>query len=411
MIDPLKIHESPVIDNRISGHEFHAYNPYVNSSLGYNDEIRIPIQQQDLIVLPCESYLLIEGRCNIKYNNDINKSSRLENNAIAFLFTEIRYELNGIEIDRCKNVGITSTLKNYISLGHSKSQELAKAGWCYEKWKSLNETVTSFSFCVPLYMILGFSEDYKRVITCGRHELILIRAKDDKNAIVSEHQFVEEPKIELTKIQWMMKHITLDESTKLQFLHLLQRDKPISMSFRSWELHEYPLLPETQNHTWAVKASTQLEKPRYIIFAFQTNRKNDFKKVSTKFDHCFLRDIKLHLNSDFYPYDKLNLNFQTNQTTILYDMYTRFKKSYYNLSDLSDSAPLLSMDSFFNDIGPIVVIDCSHQNETVKSGTVDVKIEFECASNIPPNTCAYCLILHDRIVEYSPLSSIVRKLL
>ena len=49
--------------------------------------------------------------------------------AICYLFDEIRYELNGIEIDRCKNVGITSTIKDYISLTHGQSYIMKNAGW------------------------------------------------------------------------------------------------------------------------------------------------------------------------------------------------------------------------------------------------------------------------------------------
>jgi len=32
------------------------------------------------------------------------------------MFHEIRYELNGVDIDRNRNVGITSIIKNYVSL-------------------------------------------------------------------------------------------------------------------------------------------------------------------------------------------------------------------------------------------------------------------------------------------------------
>jgi len=44
----------------------------------------------------------------------------IRNNCVAFIFDEIRYELNGVEIDRSKNVGITSTFKNYVSLSYDK---------------------------------------------------------------------------------------------------------------------------------------------------------------------------------------------------------------------------------------------------------------------------------------------------
>lgn len=59
---------------------------------------------------------------------------------------------------------------------------------------------------------------------------------------------------------------------------------------------------------------------------------------------------------------------------------------------------------------PFIVLDCSRQNEMLKSGVVDIRVHFQTNENIPPSTTAYCLIIHDRIVEYKPLSGIVRKL-
>jgi len=67
--------------------------------------------------------------------------------------------------------------------------------------------------------------------------------------------------------------------------------------------------------------------------------------------------------------------------------------------------------SRFSTNEPIVVIDCARQNESIKSATVDVRIEFDCKENIPANTTAYCLILHDRVVEYCSLSNVVRKIM
>jgi len=51
----------------------------------------------------------------------------------------------------------------------------------------------------------------------------------------------------------------------------------------------------------------------------------------------------------------------------------------------------------------LLVIDCVRQNEFIKSATVDVRKEFDCKENVLANTTAYCLILHDRVVEYCPV--------
>jgi len=93
----------------------------------------------------------------------------LGNNCVAFIFDEIRYELNGVEIDRNRNVGITSILKNYVTVSSDRSVILRNAGW-----DALTTAAGYFNFCVPLYVLLGFCEDYKRVVINARHELILI---------------------------------------------------------------------------------------------------------------------------------------------------------------------------------------------------------------------------------------------
>jgi len=47
---------------------------------------------------------------------------------IAFMFDEIRYELDGVEIDCSRNVGITSTLKLYVTMSSERSVIARNAG-------------------------------------------------------------------------------------------------------------------------------------------------------------------------------------------------------------------------------------------------------------------------------------------
>jgi len=109
-----------------------------------------------------------------------------------------------------------------------------------------------------------------------------------------------------------MPHVMLNEVNKLSMLRVLESERFLSMSFRSWNLYEYPLLQSTTKYLWAVKTMTQLEKPRFVIFALQTGRKNIMSQDSNIFDHCLLNNVKLYLNSEFYPYDNLNLDFDKN---------------------------------------------------------------------------------------------------
>ena len=122
-------------------------------------------------------------------------------------------------------------------------------------------------------------------------------------------------------------------------------------------------------------------------------------------DHCQLKNVKVYLNSQSYPYGNLNLKMDQAQYALLYNMYAQFKTSYY---DRNAPDPLLSRTDS-KDHTPLIAIDCSKQCESLKSGAIDVRLEFECQANMPAHTAAYCLIIHDKIVEYNALRSSVTR--
>lgn len=390
-------------DNSIIHAELHTYLPYASTSFKNSDEIRIPLQNQDVYTLPWRSKIYIEGKLTRIKNGqeEPSNTATLINNGLSFLFDEIRYELGGAVIDRARNPGITSTMKNYISYNSNESKRLMNAGWYSgeDTVKNFLDQNGNFSACIPLRMILGMTEDFRKIILNLRQELVFIRSTTDNNAIYSTDS-TEVLKLEIFQIKWLIHHISAADVERLHLMKIIEKSLDLKLAFRSWELHEYPKLQETTRHTWNVKTTTQLEKPRFVIFGFQTDRKNKIVSNMSKFDHCNLTNIKLYLNSEMFPYDNLNLNFKNNHWSTLYDMYADFQLSYYE----RESEPSLTPAEFKN-IAPLFVIDCTHQNETLKTGAVDIRLEFETSENIAANTTAYCLILHDKLVKYNPFSS------
>ena len=82
----------------------------------------------------------------------------------------------------------------------------------------------------------------------------------------------------------------------------------------------------------------------------------------------------------------------------MFDMYARFRKTYYDkiCSRFVEKKNLLRL--------------LTAATEFVKSAIVNVRIEFDCRKNVPANTTAYCLIIHDRVVQYNPLTNVMRKI-
>ncbi|KYN38525.1 hypothetical protein ALC56_07102 [Trachymyrmex septentrionalis] len=199
MVDILNIGGEPIFDDRIVKFEFHTYNPYVNTTFGHSDKLRIAIQQQDLrgsgtsgttlvYKLSCKSILYVEGGLISKKKN-VQKQPNFGCNCAAFMFDEIKLH----------------------NAGFIDSSDTAK---------SLMTDERNFNFCEPFSMLLGFCEDYKRVVINARHELILIRARNGNNYIVGDP--AAEPALELFKVQWRIPHVSLNEFNKLSMLSALK---------------------------------------------------------------------------------------------------------------------------------------------------------------------------------------------
>lgn len=248
----------------ITGCEYHTHKPYASATFKCNDEIRIPISQQDIITIPFESTLHISGKIKGKKSGGTDAEISLINNAMAYLFEDIRYEICGVVVDRTKNVGITTTIKNLLSIKQNETNILKNSCWL-----GVGNTLKTqqFTFSIPLKKLFGFFEDYTKILTHVKQELILLRASNDANALLSTDAV--DPSIEITDLYWRVPHVTVSDSFKEKLLRLVNKDMPVHLGFRNWEIHEFPTLPQTKRHNWAIKTSSQLEKPRYVILAFQ----------------------------------------------------------------------------------------------------------------------------------------------
>ena len=120
----------------IFGNNGKSFISYATTSLEKNDEIRILLQNQNSFLVPSESYLLIKGVISALDGIQENDVRNLTSNFLAFLFTEIRIEINAGQIDQIKGVGPATTMKNYVSIPFTKRNQATLNG--------------AFSYCVPM---------------------------------------------------------------------------------------------------------------------------------------------------------------------------------------------------------------------------------------------------------------------
>ena len=85
-------------------------------------------------------------------------------------------------------------------------------------------------------------------------------------------------------------------------------------------------------------------------------------------------------------------------------MFKNFQTIYYG----KDVFETIIRKKDFKGFAPLTVIDCSKQYESLKYASVDIRIEFESKDSFPAQTSAFCLIFHNSIIHYKPISGEVK---
>lgn len=398
----LDIFQKPMIDNSIRSYHEHTYSPNGSPNYKFSDTVHFIINNMDLNLNISDSYIDIEGTFRPKENN---KTCYLSNNALLGLFEEIRYEMGGQKIAECRKPAITTAIKNMVSFGKSQHNSLTSSGWGLdnENQALYDKASNTFSGRIPLKLIFGFAEDYKRGIIGVKHELTLLIARSFNNCYIGEVT----ADINITRIVWRIKHIIPENEADVMLYKKLNDKglKTIQIPYRMWDLYELPTLRKTSQDIWPIKTTTTTERPRFVIIGFQnTNNYDNKAQDCTKFIHADVSNVRLYLNSEVYPLERWNLDFSKKNDRLAYYAYEDFQRSYYK-KDVPE--PMFDITDFRNN--PLFVIDCSIQPQPIKSSTVDVKLEFETRkTNFPDNTKVYALIIHDACISYNALDGTVQ---
>ncbi|XP_050527931.1 uncharacterized protein LOC126898025 [Daktulosphaira vitifoliae] len=395
--------------------EYYLEHQSYNNSYEHNDEIRIEVRNKEKFTVPCESYLQIKGKLEKPPVGTVGEMV-MGQNFLMHLFDEIRFEVNGKEVDKIKYVGVATTIKGYCSLTPNDIRRLQPAGWKYAQILHNNDFIdgTDFVAQCPLSMCMGFFERYRRTLINCTQTLVLNRSSTDSTVVTFVPQttttddkaqvasLIKQINVKISKIKWVVKYFEPSVKTELGLMRILDSKKWLPLEFQHWDVAVYPLVLQTTHHTWSVRTYSNVEKPRYLLIAMG----NENEHVLGDFDHCSLRNVKAYLNADEYPYENQNADFDNNKYTTFYNSYTQFQTMYYGRKD---PYPLLDYINY-KKRGPIVVIDCSKQNDTVKTSTVDLRLDFECSKQFPDKTSLYCVIIHDCQMEYNAFTGEVRKL-
>ena len=414
-MDILRFTEAPMKDESIEEYEHHEYEPITGTNLNNPGEIRINIETQDLFTHPSESYLIVEGRLTkadgTAYANADNVA--LTNNALMHLFSNIKYQLSGQEIESLFYPGQGTTMLGLLKYpdDFSKSQGLnqlwykdttdaaaaANTGFAVRQSyliQSPNPKGT-FSFRVPLKHIFGFCEDYEKILYGMKQTLTLVR-KSYNDAIFRDNA-AGAGKITLDKVSWFMPHVLPADAEKFQLYKTIESKTSLPVAYRMRQCDSISV-PQSTNFTWRLSVKSSPEKPRYVVVGFQTGKDGDQEENPSIFDNVNVRNMYVMLNSTRYPAVDYQIDFDKQQFSRVYGDAAVFRSKFYHMDELVSNPNITPAD--YKTLFPLFVFDVSKQSERLKTSVTDIQIKTQFNANVPAGTEAFAVVISDKMLNF-----------
>ena len=329
----LRITEPILNDDSIDKYEYFEYCPITGTNLNNIGDIRLTIESQDIFTHPSESFLLIEGRLTKTDGTDYANADNisLTNNAMMYLFRDIRYELSGHEIEKVNYIGYATTMLGLLKY----TEDFGKSKGLNQLWykdttntpvpqntgfwvrhqhlfNHVNEDKGTFSFRIPLKHIFGFCEDYDKVVYGFKHTLSLTRTHD--HDAIYRANGVDAGKITLSKISWFIPHVMPADKDKMELYKIIERKEKVPVGYRMIQCTNISV-PQNTSFSWRLSVKSSPEVPRFIIIGFQTGKKNNQEENNTTFNNLGIKNIYVMLNSNRYPILDYNLHFPSQKNS------------------------------------------------------------------------------------------------
>lgn len=431
-----------IVDNTVERKKCVSFIPQSRADFNRpNGRIEIDIPASDEYYRISDSYLKIKGKLVRAANDnayDANTQIATINNAMMYLFSNIEYSLGGERIEALHYPGHTTSMLGYLSYPDDFNSS-AGLNQCWRKDTGVNAASTEytaspavaagaavaaggltprrnpdynegfsvrrkllmdndapgdFSFNIPFSHIFGFAA-HDSVLYSLRHTLKFTRGPDDLP--IHRANGVADGKITLTDIRWVIPKITPSVEVRTGLLEEVKNRKESLVSFCARTDDHTIVTQNVRNYEWNINRSTGIEKPRWIIVGFQTDKTRTQEQNPAVFDHINITDAFVQLNSEKYPSEDTSIDFATNDYVDFCDMAEEFKREYYGFNNLIGGTQIDMIN--YRKLFPLIVFDVRHQSEVIKSNIMNIRLNFKFSVNVPAQTSMYVVILSDRVMK------------
>jgi len=156
-----------------------------------------------------------------------------------------------------------------------------------------------------------------------------------------------------------MPHVSPNLQEKLALYKTIESKSSLPVRYRMIQCESIPVT-QTRNFTWRLLVKSYVEKLRWIIVAFQTDKFGNQQHNPSIFDHRNLTNMFVMLNSRRYPeIDCDDTNFTQQKFSRIYGDAALFRTKFCNVEELISSPSITPAD--YKELFPMFVFDATNR--------------------------------------------------
>ena len=242
--------------------------------------------------------------------------------------------------------------------------------------------------------LFGFVNDLEKIIYGLGFKLILKRNNNDRALFrvnANPGAIANDDKIEIKNISWCVPSFDPSNDNRIIVQKGLSKKNNVDFSYYERKTF-YKNVPNATNFLFDLGMESGMERPQYIIVGFENNVNEQTHDAST-FDVLNFIECYCKIGSEFYPEDRMNINYGTNNYNEDFKEIVSFNKDYNGLPH--NIKPYINHRTFKSNYR-IYVFDTRYQRDHV--GPQPIQLNFKFSAAVADVIC-HALVLTRKVIS------------
>ena len=220
------------------------------------------------------------------------------------------------------------------------------------------------SMMVEMNDLFGFVNDLEKIIYGSGFKLKLKRNNNDRALLrvyADSGRVANNGKIEIRDISWCIPSIDPSNDNRIIVQKRLNKGNKNDFSYYERKTF-YKIVPNAANFLFDLGMESGMERPQYIIIGFENNNVSEQTHDASTFHIMNDTECYCKNGSEFYPENRMNINYGTNNYTEVFKGIVNFNKDFKGLPHTIK--PYINHRTFKR-IYKIYVFDTRYQNDHI----------------------------------------------